>query len=223
MPKITLANYRPYRPIPPVESVKPFITISREFGCPGYSLGQRLIEKLGVGESGVPWKLYSREIFEKLAEETRSGVGNIHEKRLEADNAFLQILRGVSGQPVASGSEIRARITLMVRNLAREGRVVIVGQGSAACTPDLPNHLSLRFVAPQEWRKKQVCQMMGLDETAALDKMEAVEKERAALREVYGKLAPKSNPFNLTFDCSVFGIEEITDIVYTALRLRGWV
>ena len=49
----------------------PYITISRQFGCHGFSVGLLLLDLLNEGaDPDESWKIYHREILTRLATET---------------------------------------------------------------------------------------------------------------------------------------------------------
>ena len=48
----------------------PFVTISRQFGCDGYRLGDILLEKLEARPDEDGWRLYKKEILKQLAEDS---------------------------------------------------------------------------------------------------------------------------------------------------------
>jgi cytidylate kinase len=223
MPNINLANYisKQTKWVPSPQAVAtPFITISRQYGCYGYSLGKRLEEALAV-EGEKPWRVYNREILETLAQQASHGVELLRRKRLETEDPVFDYLRGLIGKHVPSGPEVRQRITLILRDLAREGHVILVGQGGGAVTADLPGGLSLRFEAPHDWRVRQICHMMKVDPEEAGEKILREDRERDALLAIYGG-APGSRPtFDLSFDCSAFTLEDVLEVVLTVMRRRA--
>ncbi|MBN8218228.1 MAG: cytidylate kinase family protein [Spirochaetes bacterium] len=225
MPPVTLSTYissREIRPLVHKVASGHFITVSRQYGCYGYSLGVRLVEALAGEDLGGPWAVYNREILERLASHTRRDVELLKQKRLEAGSAILEFMRGIVGEQVPSGPEVRRRITLILQNLAREGRSILIGQGSTAATADLPGGLSLRFEAPESWRIEQVCRMMNLGYEAAKEQMAKVDQERRALREIYGDSTVQGPAFDLTFDCSAFSLEDVVAVLLLTMRRRGW-
>ena len=48
----------------------PYITISRQWGCGGYELGQLLTDKLNQRDEEGRWRLYYKELLKQLAEDT---------------------------------------------------------------------------------------------------------------------------------------------------------
>ncbi|MFP4356355.1 MAG: AAA family ATPase [Phycisphaerae bacterium] len=225
MAKVSLAEHMHERPedeqLDP-ENVGPFITISRQYGCWGFSLGLLLLDVLNEeAPEGRAWKIYHKEILDQLAEDTNMAREMIESQRRRKPRAIIDFFRSLSGDKVPSGYEIRNRITNIIRNLAIEGYAIIVGQGGAGATHDMPNGLSIRLEAPEAWRVKQIAFREGLSETEARLRIQAMEKERDYLQKVYETRFPRQPAFNLMFDCSEFTLAQIAQQIVYAMRLQG--
>ena len=202
----------------------PFIAISREFGCGGFSLGLLLLDLLNEeAEEGKSWHIYHKEILDGLASDTGIALEIIERERRAKPGLLKNFFRTVAGQKgrVPSGMEIRNRMTKIIRELAIEGQAILVGQGSAGATRDIPNGLSVRLEAPEAWRVKQIAFREGLTETQAKLRVQEETEQREYLRKIYERKHAHKTPFNLTFDCSVFSLAQIATLVYRALKLKG--
>ncbi|MCE5279878.1 MAG: cytidylate kinase family protein [Planctomycetaceae bacterium] len=203
------------------QNAGPFITISRQAGCYGFSLGLLLMEILNedIPASTATWKIYHKEILSKLATETNVAEEFI-EKQRRAKQGFLEgLFRSLSKDQAPSGQAIRNRITTIIRGLAIEGHAILIGQGAIGATQDLPNGLSVRVEAPENWRVKQVAFREGLGETQARLRIRAMEEEREYLRRMYETSASQRPRFNVTYDCSVFSLAQIAQQVVYAMKL----
>ncbi len=204
------------------EAVGPFLTISRQFGCYGFSLGLLLLEILNeTAPPGRGWKVYNREILERLATETNLATELLERERRTKPRLIVDFFRSLSPERIPSGFEIRNRITTIIRGLAVEGYAILVGQGSAGATQDLPNGLSIRLEAPLDWRVNQVAYREGLTETAAKMRIGAVDEERDYLRKIYEAKFGRKPAFHITYDCSVFTLAQIAQHVVYAMKLKG--
>lgn len=200
----------------------PFVTISREFGCHGVPLGLLLLDIFNESvASGKSWQIYHKDILDRLARETNT-AGEIIEREMSAKPSLLvDFFRTFSRERIPSGYEIRNRITTLIRYLAIQGRAIIIGQGGAAATQDLPNGLSIRLEAPEEWRVRQVAIREGVNEAEARRMIREVEAERAYLRKIYELRFPRKPAFNLVYDCSVFTLAQIAQHVACMMKLKG--
>jgi cytidylate kinase len=227
MAKVSLAEHMHEQPegeqLDP-KNVGPYITISREFGCWGFSLGLLLLDILNEeAQSDKPWKIYHKEILDQLAEDTNMARDLIESQRRRKPRAIVDFFRSLSGEKVPSGYEIRNRITNIIRGIAIEGNAIVVGQGGAGATHDLDRGLSIRLEAPEDWRVKQIAFREGLSETEAKLRVRAKERDREYIRKIYETRFPRKPPFHLLYDCSVFTLAQIAQHVVQAMRLKGFV
>jgi len=205
-----------------VASAGPFITISRQYGCYGFSLGLLLMEILNEpADAEHTWRIYHKEILSRLATETKMAAELLERERKTKPRLFLDFFRVLRRDRGPSGFEIRNRITTLIRHLAFEGHAIIIGQGSAGATQDLPNGLSVRLEAPLDWRVKEVAFREGITETEARLRVRARERERAYLERIYAMRFPRKPAFHLVYDCSVFTLAQIAQHVVYAMKLQG--
>ncbi|MFP4104739.1 MAG: AAA family ATPase [Phycisphaerae bacterium] len=226
MAKVSLSDHmQERRPEPERDPEKcgPFVTISREYGCWGFSLGLLLLEILNEeAEPGEDsWQVYHKEILERLATEANVGLEIIEQQRREKPRMLIDFFRSFKKDRVPSGYEIRNRTITIIRGLATAGHSLIIGQGGAGATHDLPNGISIRLEAPEDWRVKQIAFREGLSETEARLRLRAQEQERDYLKRTYESKFPRKPAFNLTYDCSEFTLAQIAQHVVYAMKLKG--
>jgi len=213
-----------YRAAGPTTRCGPFVTISRQYGCHGFSLGLLLMDILNEHtEPPHVWKIYHKDILARLATETNLAAELLESERRCKPRLLVDLFRSLGKERIPSGYHIRNRITTIMRGLAAEGRAIIIGQGGANATQDLPNGLSVRVEAPEDWRVKQVAFRDALSETQARLRIQAKEQEREYLRKVYEMQFPRRPAFNLVFDASVFTLAQIAQQTYHAMKLKGLV
>lgn len=199
----------------------PYVTISRQYGCNGYELGDCLLEKLNVRQGEDKWRVYKKDILKQLAEDTGLTEDVIEKERLAKPSLLREFFRGVRRNSIPGGFEIRNKITLMVRTVAFEGYAIIVGQGGTAATADLEGGLSVRIEAPKEWRIIRVSRRENLHKDKAAARVAAVGKQRVHLREIYEEKNPRDPAFNLVIDNSMFNTEQSADLIITAMEQKG--
>lgn len=199
----------------------PYITISRQWGCDGIGLGQIIVSKLNQRDPEQRWKLYQKELLKQLAEDTGLTEEILEKERKSKPSLLKDFLRGLKKNGIPDGYEVRNKITMMVRTIAFEGHAVIIGQGGTAATGDLANGLSVRVVAPRDWRIARICRRENLEKQAAVAKIEQIEKEREHLREIYERQNPREPAFNLMFDNAMFTNEQIADMVILAMEEKN--
>jgi cytidylate kinase len=225
MAKVSLAEHMQERPEGQESSpdnAGPFVTISRQFGCWGFSLGLLLLDILNEqAPAGTAWKIYHKEILDRLANETNLDAEVLDKQRRAKPRILTDIIRTFSKDKIPSGMEVRNRLTNIIRTLATNGYAIVVGQGGAGACAGLANGLSIRLEAPEAWRVKQVAFREGLSETEAKLRIQAMEREREYLRKVYESRNPGKPPFALMFDCSEFSLAQIAQLTVYAMKMKG--
>lgn len=223
MPKPTLSSYirENLEDIGRKKEPGPYVTISRQYGCDGYELGELLLKKLNNRSADGKWQLYKKELLKQLAEDTGLTEDVIEKERLAKPSLLKDFFRGMRRGGIPDGYEIRNKITIMVRTVAFEGHAIIIGQGGAMATADLENGLSVRIEASKEWRVIRVSRRENLSRQAASLRIEEIEKKRRHLRKIYEERNPRSPAFNLVIDNSMFDIEQISDQIIFAMEQKN--
>jgi len=169
------------------------------------------------------WRIYHKEILQKLASETHTASEVLDQQRRTRPSFVTSLFRSLSRTRIPSGLEVRNRMTAIVRRLAIQGHAILIGQGSSATTQDLENGLSVRLEAPEDWRVKQVAFREGISETQARIKVQEEERQREYLRKIYSARYPRKPAFHVTYDCSVFTLAQIAKHVVEALRMKKYI
>lgn len=141
------------------------LTFSQELGSGGAEIAARVGEALGL-------RVADKEIILKAA-----AAYGIHETKLEevADKAPTLWERI---------DEEKRRYSIYVReavyDLAREGKVILVGRGGQVLFREAPHVLKVRIVAPVEIRARRVAEREKVDPEAALRIVERDDRDRTA-------------------------------------------
>lgn len=198
----------------------PFITISRQYGCDGYALGDLLVKKLDERADDGKWRVFKKELLKQLAEDTGLTQEVIEKERLSKPSLLKDFFRGMRHRGIPDGYEIRNKITIMVRTAAFEGHTIIIGQGGTAATADLDGGLSVRIEGPKEWRIARVSIREKLTRAGAVARIEEVERRRKHLRKIYEEKNPREPAFNLMLDNSMFNIDQLADQIIFAMEQK---
>jgi hypothetical protein len=207
---------------PPEACGGPFVTLSRQYGCAGYDLAQHLVEILNLSaEPERPWMIYHKGILEQLSEETQLSAEILEEERRARPSLITSLLRGLSSEHRIPGSEVRKRVAYLIRRIASQGRAIILGQGGAGATQDLPHGLSVRLEAPESWRVEQVMASQKLDRETAVAQVRAHDASREYVRKLYDMATPERPVFHLTYHSAAFGDRQIAEHIAGMLTLKG--
>ena len=202
----------------------PFVTISRQYGCYGYSLALRLAEELNqVDAPGHCWQVYGKEGLAELAQQLHVSLEELEQQRKREPQWMDEVFRALFRGTAPSCWDLRRRVIRVIRDLASDGHAIIVGHGGSCATCDLPGGLSIRLEAPRPWRVERLARRMKIDPGEAARQVLAGEQEGDYLRKVYAASVPGSPAFALTFDCSAFTDEEIARNVSQLMQMKGLV
>ena len=165
------------------------ITINRELGSGGRTVGEKLAEKLGV-------PFYDKALIKALTEKYNLNPEEIEKLKGQRHKWWSEFIKAVIvGQSWGRGSECPAPegegdpnlITTkevfkaeseILRNLASAGSCVIAGRSGFFILKDHPNKLSILIQASLESRIERVMQRQGLSREDAEKAINRVDKMR---------------------------------------------
>ncbi len=169
---------------------QPFIiTISRELGSGGHTVGQLLAERLGV-------RFSDKELIKALREEFHLTTDAIERLKGEKKDWLTSLLRKIVAMPKAenvvewddkfvheyrpdlSSDEIFEAEKQILRGIAEEGSCVIAGRSGFFVLKDFPNKVDIFITAPREKRIERVMAKQHLSEQEAAAAIDRVDEGR---------------------------------------------
>ena len=164
------------------------ITISREVGSGGGTVGRKLAEKLGVNYSD---KRLLKELEEKF-NLTSEGIEHLKKKK---KNWFADLFNQVSPSNKTSfkvgnytfSREYKEVVTVedifdaekeILNAFADEGSCVIAGRSAFFVLKDRPNKVDIFITASKEHRIERIMAKQGMTREEAIDLMEKTDKGR---------------------------------------------
>jgi cytidylate kinase len=203
----------------------PVITISREYGCPSKIIAARLSEELNrkmfVKGKDIKWKYVTKEILAEAARALEVDPEKIkYVFDYEQKSMIDRIISAQFNKYYKSERKIRNTIAKVIRNMAHEGHVIIVGRGGVAITHDMPRSLHIMLEAPLEWRVVRVAENYKITQEEARKTAIEVDKKRKEFRDYFQGKGSDYTRFDLTFNCMAFTIEEIVQIIIKAAEIK---
>ena len=169
---------------------QPFIiTISRELGSGGRTVGRLLAERLGVRYS-------DKELIKALREQFHLTTDAIEKLKGEKKDWLTSLLRKIIAMPKAENvvewdesfvKEYQPNITSdevfeaekqILRGIAEEGSCVIAGRSGFYVLKDFPNKIDIFITAARENRIKRVMAKQNLSEEEAEAAIDRVDQGR---------------------------------------------
>lgn len=199
----------------------PVITLSREFGCPAKILAREFVETLNKRITKNKWGWVSKEILEKSAKELDVKPSEIkYVFNYEKKGFFDQILAAQAKKYYQSDKKIRKSISNVIKAIATEGYVVIVGRGGAAIAKNIPNSLHIKLQAPIEWRAKYVSKKHNISIEEAIKICIDWDKKRKRFLDYYWGKPSDTTLFDVIYNCCRMSRKEIVESVILLLEMK---
>jgi cytidylate kinase len=201
----------------------PFVTISREPGAGGHTLGREIIREVDR-QPDAPWSrgwdLFDQKLCAVVAQnpETAANFDSLirEEYRSGLQQSVYEMFVGR-----AEEHALQKRIAAVLRFLAFVGRVVLVGRGGMCVTRHLPGGLHIRLVAPLEVRVRRMMEMTEGDEDKARVEIRQQERSRARLiQDIYGRDIADPLLYDMVFNTSTLDNATIAKAVVGVLVSR---
>ena len=207
-----------------IEPPGPVITISRECGCSGRLFAEKLIERINlkISNPSQKWKWVNKEILSLASKELKINPDKIKNLLDAADKNFLdEIVSSFTVKYYAPDAKIKRAIKEVVRHLATQGNVVIIGRGSEALTQDIQRSLHVKLYAPLNWKVDVISSRDNISKEAA--KKIVIETDKRRLKFVEGYLTKDSNKviYDIDFNCAKFSIEEMIELILKVAEMKS--
>jgi cytidylate kinase len=200
----------------------PLITISREVGCNGVKLANKMADRLNKQNFDMRWKVLSKEIFYESARELDMDPEQVRRYFKYFDShTFNDILNAFGAKKFKSERKIIKTVNEVIRSFAEEGFCIIVGRAAHIIAHDVKNSLHLRLVAPLEYRIKTIMSNNRLNREEAIEFIEKVEMERKVFRKAIRKEVPEDDVFDLCINRASFQDEEAIEIIELAAKKKN--
>ena len=192
---------------------KRIITISREFGSGGRTIGRIVAERLG-------YKFYDSEMIDRVVES--SGLSReIVEKYDEYAthrNSFLYAIAITSGGngygSMSFANQVQIAQTNVIRDMADQGNCVIIGRGADYILRDREDCFNVFVRADKHFRANRIISVYGETDTKIEDRI----KDKDTRRKIFYRSFTMRewgiiDNYNLVLDSSAIGIEKCADII----------
>jgi cytidylate kinase len=204
------------------------ITISRQYGAGGAEVARRVADRL-------QWRVADNEFVERVA--ARAGltphevavreerVPNFMERlawALASASAELAVPTGATMEGLSE--PLMVRVTEgVVAEIAREGRVVLVGRGAAAILGEQERTLHVLVVAPLGIRAERVAGRLNLPVEEARKQVQESDGRRSKYhKEYYGRDWADPVNYHMVINTGYLGLDGASDLVVREAGRRGW-
>ena len=183
------------------------ITISREFGSGGRTIGKKVAEKLGI-------PCYDSEIIQEMAKETGFAPNYVKEAGEYVPDSFLSAafsnrMFGPTNEDILWEHQYR-----VITELAEKSSCVIVGRCADFILQDKADCLKVFIHADMAFRAKRIVEVYGEREQAPEERLRDKDKRRAAYHRFYTDMKwGCAQNYHLTLDSGVLGIDKCAALI----------
>lgn len=197
---------------------KTIITISREFGSGGRSIGKAVAEKLNI-----PY--YDKELIKQVAEKTGFSpeyVENVGE--YAPGKSIFSFLPSLTGAQNLSGSMSATDFLWcmqgnVILDLVEKGPCVIVGRCADYILKDNPDAFHVFVHASIEFKAERIVRLYGESEKQPEARLsEKDERRRAHYKHFTGREWGKCQNYHLSMDSGVIGIERCVSVIIDLVK-----
>ena len=202
------------------------ITINRELGSGGRTVGEKLAEKLNV-------KFYDKAIIKGLQEKYNLSVEEIEQlkgrnhswwaefarsfvlaDRMSSDLYYDYSLTPGEAPDVLTTDSMYETESEILKGIVADESCVIAGRTGFAIMADHPNHLSILIQAPMEQRIERVMKKQSLSREAAEKVIKKVDKMRERYVKTYADTSRyDTRNYDLVISMAGHTEDEVVDLI----------
>ncbi len=192
---------------------KNVITISRQFGSGGRTIGRELANRLGI-------PFYDKELVEQIALESGFSTQYIEENGEHAPNKnrFAYAFSGTGGHGFLGGMTTADFLWTIqcnvIMQLADKGPCVIVGRNADYILKDRKDCLHVYIHADEDFRADRIVRLYGESEKSPMSRLQEKDKRRTINYEHYtGRTWGKAANYDISLNSGVIGVSQCVDIL----------
>ena len=196
---------------------KKIITISREFGSGGRSIGHMVADRLGI-------PFYDKDLVQEIAVESGFAPKFVEEHGEHSPgNSLLSYAFAPQGVPGVMNGLSTADFLWNIQcsvilQLAEKGPCVIVGRNADYILKDRSDCLHAYFYASKEFRADRIVRLYGESERSPEARLNEKDKRRRVNYQHYtGRTWGMSQNYDICLNTGVLGLEQCADILVGAV------
>ena len=190
--------------------MKKIITISRQFGSGGRSIGQEVAEKLG-------YDYYDSELVTQVAEKTGLHPSYIEDAGEYAPGKSIlsyAFSSGASPGSMNASDYLWSAQCSVILELAEKGNCVIVGRCADYILRDRDDCLNVFIHANKEYRAKHIVERYGVRDKSPEKRLEEKDSKRKVNYKYFtGRVWGNIENYHISLDSSALTPEKCVDII----------
>jgi len=206
-------------------SKEPFVvTISRQLGSGGASVGERLASRTGIF-------FIDREILQRAAQSLKAEEEEIAARDERRSSFWDRLLESCAVSlsdvylpqkvTVIPDRELYEAQSEIIRRIAGECSAVIVGRGGFHVLREHPRHVSVFLHADRAFRRERVARRLGVSAAEADKLIEKSDHDRSRyIRALTGRDWCDARRYQLSIDTGEITLDTTVEIVLSVMKQR---
>ena len=197
---------------------KKIITISREFGAGGRTIGHMVADKLGI-------PFYDGKLVEDIAKESGFAPKFVeeHSEHSPSGSGFSYAFapQGVPGimNGLSTADYLWNAQCNIILELAEKGPCVIVGRNADYILKDRPDALHVYVSADLDFREKHIVELYGETDKTPEQRLNEKDKRRRVNYQHYtGRTWGQAQNYDLCLRSSTLGFDQCAEIIINAVE-----
>jgi len=197
---------------------KTIITISRQFGSGGRTIGRMVAEKLGI-------PFYDKELVEQVALESGFAPKFVEEHGEHSPGKSLLSYafapQGVPGvmKGLSTADFLWSIQCNVILQLAEQGPCVIVGRNADYILKDRDDALHVYIHADMDYRSDRIVRLYGESEKSPEARLKEKDKRRAVNYQHYtGRNWGNAENYDICLNTATIGIENAVNLILSMLE-----
>ena len=197
---------------------KKIITISREFGSGGRTIGHMVAEKLGI-------PFYDKELVDHIAMESGFAPKFVEEHGEHAPGkslfAYAFAPQGVPGimNGLSTADFLWNIQCTVILQLAEKGPCVIVGRNADYILKDREDALHAYIHADMDYRADRIVRLYGESEKSPEARLQEKDKRRKVNYQHYtGRIWGTAQNYDICLNSGTIGLEACADIIVNMVK-----
>ena len=199
---------------------KKIITISREFGSGGRTIGHKVAERLGI-------PFYDKELVNQIALESGFAPKFVEEHGEHSPSSSLFSYafapQGVPGvmNGLSTADFLWNIQCSVILQLAEKGACVIVGRNADYILKDRPDALHTFIFADMAFRADRIVRLYGESEKKPEERLRDKDTRRKVnYKHFTGREWGRCQNYHLSLDSGVIGVEKCVSMIVELVRSR---
>lgn len=198
------------------------ITIARQYGSGGKTIGKMLSEKLGV-------EYYDKDLIKKASEESGINIDLFANADEKTGGLFSKFKKPNYGGEVLdpSSSDFTSEENLfnyqakIIRDLAEKESCIIVGRAADFILKDRDDVLSVFIHAPQDYLISEASKRLSETGKELERKIAKIDKDRADYYKTHtGREWMDARNYDLCLDSSKLGLDKCVEEIIAYMNIR---